>query len=343
MSYKPEYTITNDLLNYVAEIHASKEIIDNAPLVPSWERSFRNQAIVRTVHHSTAIEGNSLDIDEAQKIVSGDKIESFRTRDIMEIINYRKVIIYISDNKSKYLTEEFLLKVHSILGEKILATDMLGKFREQNAVVVNSLTGEVVFDAVSVSDIQNEINDLIEWDTTVKNCHPILRAGILHFELVRIHPFVDLNGRTARILATWSMYRDGYDFKKFFSLEEYYDQDLSLYYDAIDSAHSGDLTHWLEYFTKGVGEELTRIKNKVLSLSMDRRLKLKVGQVALNERQIKIIDFLETYNEIKNPDFSELFPKISDDTILRDLNDLADKGIVKKRGRTRGAKYILSQ
>lgn len=342
MSYQAEYTITNKLMTAVASAQAAREIIDNAPLVPSWERSFQSQAIARSVHHSTAIEGNALNLQETEKIISGEEIESFRTRDIMEIINYRKVIKYISDFKGKNLDVDFLFKIHTLLGDKILSPGLLGAFRNENALVINSQSGEVVFDAVSPLDLEDEISHLIEWDKTVENCHPLIKAGILHFELVRIHPFVDLNGRTARIVATWSMYRDGFDFKKFFSLEEYYDQDLSMYYDAIDSAHSGDLTKWLEYFTQGVAEELGRVKNKVLTLSMDRRLKQKVGQVALNERQIKIIDYLEANKEIKNPDFNELFPNVSDDTVLRDLNDLQEKKIIAKKGRTRGARYILT-
>lgn len=341
MSYQPEYTISNNLLFAVAQAQAAKEIIDNAPLVPSWERSFRNNAIARTVHHSTAIEGNALKFEEAEKIISGDKLKSYRTRDITEIVNYRKVIKFISEYQGNVLTEDFLLQIHQILGDKILSSEMLGKYRDKNAMVINSVTGDVVFDAVSPYDLSSEIEELIAWDASDKDTHPIIKAGILHFELVRIHPFVDLNGRTARIVATWSMYRDGFDIKKFFSLEEYYDQDLARYYDAIDSAHSGDLTLWLEYFTKGVAEELNRIKDKVLALSIDRKMKMKVGQVALNERQIKIIDYLGTYKEIRNPDFSELFPKVSDDTILRDLKDLQEKNIIVKKGRTRGARYIL--
>jgi Fic family protein len=136
--------------------------------------------------------------------------------------------------------------------------------------------------------------------------------------------------------------RDGYDIKSFFCLEEHYDQDPKGYYDALDSANSGDMTLWLEYFTHGVEKELERIKGQVLNLSKDRKLKLKIGQVALNERQLVIINTLEAEKEISNPDFIALFPKVSDDTILRDIKDLMDKGIVIKKGRTKGAKYFLS-
>lgn len=342
MSYEPQFTITNKLLVSVADAQSAKEIIDNAPLVPAWERSFQNQALVRSVHHSTAIEGNALNIKEAEQIIEGEKISSFRSRDILEIVNYRKVMDLISNNGNRTLELDFLLEVHKILGDKILEKKYLGNMREQNAVVINSKTGDVVFDAVDPDELEDETNELIEWDKHVQDTHPLIRAGILHFEIVRIHPFVDLNGRTARLVSTWSLYRDGYDFRKFFSLEEYYDQDLQRYYDSLDSAHSGDLTNWLEYFVQGVAEELTRIKDKVLALSMDRRLRLKVGQVALSERQIKIIDYLEKNQELRNPDFNLIFPDVSDDTVLRDLNDLLDKKIVKKKGRTRGARYILA-
>ena len=91
-----------------------------------------------------------------------------------------------------------------------------------------------------------------------------------------------------------------------------------------------------------MSKELNKIKEKVWNLSKDRRLRMKVGQVALNERQLLIINTLEAENELSNPDFDELFPKISDDTILRDLKDLIEKGIVIKKGRTKGAKYFLA-
>lgn len=341
--YKPSYTITNDILTYVSFAEAAKSMIENAALVPSWERSFRNQALVRTVHHSTAIEGNALDINQAKRLVAGESIESVRLRDVKEISNYRDVVGFISGIEDKYVTIGLLLDIHKRLGSKILPDEYLGVFRDKKVVIVNSTSGEVVFDAPDPDEIKYEIDELIKWDEGSNGIiHPLIKAGILHYELVRIHPYIDLNGRTARILATWSLYRDGYDIRKFFSLEEYYDQNPKLYYESLDSAHEGDLTNWLSYFTRGVAEEFERIKTKVLGLSRDRKLRSKLGQVALNERQVSIITFFEQKDELKNPDFVELFPNISDDTILRDLKDLIDKGIIKKLGRTKGAKYILT-
>ena len=70
--YKPIFTITNDLLKHISQIEAAKQIVENAPLVPACERRFREEAEARTVHFSTKIEGNKLDLNEAKKIIEGD-------------------------------------------------------------------------------------------------------------------------------------------------------------------------------------------------------------------------------------------------------------------------------
>ncbi|HOY46016.1 MAG TPA: Fic family protein [Candidatus Dojkabacteria bacterium] len=342
-NFYPKFTISSDILHNVSQCEVAKAIIENSPLVPAWERKFQSQALVRSVHHSTALEGNELTIDETERIIDGERVDTYRVRDVQEIINYRNVIGFISDNKSTEFTIGFLLKMHDVLGRKILPDKYLGKFRDRNAMIINDKDLDVVFDPPKFNEVEGQIEALTKWDLDEgSKIHPLLRAGIIHYEVVRIHPFADLNGRTARTLATWSLYRDGYDIKSFFSLEEHYDQDPKGYYDALDSANKGDMTEWLTYFTNGMMVELNKIKDKVWELSKDRRLRLKVGQVALNERQLEIINTLESEGAISNPDFDELFPKVSDDTILRDLKDLIEKGIVMKKGRTKGAKYYLA-
>jgi len=341
--YKPLYTITNNLLSNIAEIEAAKQIINNAPLVPAWERRFREEARERTIHFSTKIEGNKLDYKEARKVIKGNHIKTFRRRDIQEIINYREVIEYISSLKNQKVTKKLLLEIHKKVMKNILPLSELGKFRTCEEALLDSDTYEVVFEPVEAEYIESEIEELLYWiSKRSNNVHPVIRAGVLLCELVRVHPFTDGNGRTSRILATLCLYFDGYDIKRFFSLEEYYDQDLSMYYDALESIEdTGELTKWLEYFTHGLAVELKRIKSKILDISRDIKMRKDIGQVALNERQIKIINFIMENQKIRNQDWQELFPDVSDDTILRDMKDLIDKGVVKKQGRTKAARYIL--
>ncbi len=109
----------------------------------------------------------------------------------------------------------------------------------------------------------------------------------------------------------------------------------------MQSAASGDLTTWLEYFTQGLAIELGRIKERVQKLSVDLKLKGKVGQIALNERQLKLVEYMEDYGKVRNEDWRALLPMVSDDTVLRDLKDLIKKGLVRKSGSTKSAEYKL--
>jgi len=92
--YQPKFTITNNILKSIGKIEACRELIENAPLVPAYEAKFRQEAIIRTVHHGTHIEGNPLDTGEVVAVLEGKEVEA-RDRDIQEILNYRNVLKFI--------------------------------------------------------------------------------------------------------------------------------------------------------------------------------------------------------------------------------------------------------
>lgn len=347
--YEPKFSITNKILKNIGVVEAAREVIVNAPMVPAYEKKFREEAIVRTVHHGTHIEGNELNITEAAQVLKGQPIVG-RDRDIQEVINYRNVINYIDyvaqgEMSQGKIVEDVVKKIHALTVEKILPSEQCGIYRKTQVVVRNSVTGEITFRPPPAIEVPYQIEDYLEWlnGLSKDDMHPVLKAGITHYELVRIHPFIDGNGRMARSVATLVMFLENYDIKKFFSLEEYYDRDASRYYEALKSASSGEFTFWLEYFTEGLAIELTRIKEKVLRLSIDVHLKEKLGgkQVFLSERQIAIMEYIQRVGYLNNEGFLDLFPKISEDTVLRDLHDLMQKGIIKKEGRTKAARYIL--
>ena len=94
--YTPKYTISNAILKNIGIIEAAKEVIDHAPLLPYYEKQFQKDALVRTVHHGTHIEGNELNMTQTEKVVMGEDVVA-RERDIQEVINYRKVMNYIDE------------------------------------------------------------------------------------------------------------------------------------------------------------------------------------------------------------------------------------------------------
>lgn len=349
--YKPKYLITNKILKNIGSVEASKEVIDHAPLLPYFEKEFRQDAMVRSVHFGTHIEGNELNLSQAEKVLQGQEVTA-RDRDIQEVINYRKVLEYIDSFKAFQNTvkidEDVIKQIHSLVVDKILDTSQRGVYRKTQVVVKNSHTGEISFRPPMAVAIPFQLKELLDFTESSQesDVHPVLESGIVHFEFVRIHPFLDGNGRAARAFATLILFLKGYDIRKFFSLEEYFDKDAKGYYEALQSVekNDGDLTKWLEYFTFGLSVELSKIREKVESISIDARLKEKLGgkPILLSPRQLKLIGYIQKVGYLQNQAFESLFPMISEDTILNELKGLLKAGIVKKHGVTKGAKYIMA-
>jgi len=355
--FQPKFFITNPILKYIGAIEGAKEVVDYAVMVPAWEVKFQDEAKVRTVHFGTRIEGNELNYSQAERVMAGEEVLA-RERDIQEVINYRNVVEYIDKLGERYNVEgpggravygeSWLKKIHELTTEKILDKGNKGEYRQTRVVIKNSQSGEVSFRPPLPLEIKMQIEEFFDWLNSDKgrDVHPILRAGITHYELARIHPFVDGNGRVARAFALLVLYREGYDVKRFFSIEEYFDKNAEDYYSALQSVakKNGDLTPWLEFFTKALAVELNKIKERVRSLSIDFRWRDRLGrQIALSERQIKLIEFISEKEKLIVRDAREVMPDVSDDTILRDIKDLMKKGVVKKRGSTKNAYYVMKK
>lgn len=351
--YAPKYTIDNKILKNIGSIEASKEVIENAPLVPSYEKQFQSDAMIRTVHHGTHIEGNDLTLYQTKKILEGAEVYA-RARDIQEVINYRNVGTLLDELAVKRGGYEptMLKDIHRATVDKIVVPEKVGVFRNTEVVIKEEGTGEVIFSPPPHTEVPHLIDDFFTWlnDPEAQEIHPIIRAGIAHYVLVSIHPFVEGNGRTVRAFSTLMLMREGYNVKKFFSLEEHFDSDPADYYDAIAVVDKEspvitdrNLTPWLEYFTGVVAIELTKVKEKVRKLSIDTRLKVKFGeQVPLSERQMRLIEYISDQGSGGMGELKKVLPMVSEDTILRELRDLLEKKILKKSGSTKASKYVIA-
>jgi Fic family protein len=349
--YSPKYSITNGILRNIGEIEAAREVIENAPLVPYYEKRFRSDAITKTVHHGTHIEGNDLTFDQTRRILEGEEVLA-KERDIQEVINYRKVMTLVDElaHKRGGYTLQMLLDIHKETVDKIIDPTKVGVLRSTQVILREEGTGRVVLKPPPAIEVPYQLADFFEWlnSNEASEAHPVLKAGITHYILVSIHPFVEGNGRTVRAFSNLILLRENYDLKRFFALEEHFDRDLEGYYMAFaevdkqsPSIAARDITAWLDYFTKAVAIELAKIKESVRKISIDSKLRGKVGQVALTERQMKLIEYLSEVGSGGMIDLRNQFDMISEDTILRDINDLMEKGIIEKVGKTKASRYTI--
>ncbi|MCK5505737.1 MAG: Fic family protein [Thermodesulfovibrionia bacterium] len=344
--FKPNFRYTNEIVNSLTQISSAREIILNSPFIPKWEVSLRREAIIRCAHSSTAIEGNRLSLEQVTDLAQGREVMATR-KDKQEVLNYLKVLESIDKlTDGKKITERNILTIHKKLTKETLENPSdCGAYRNRYVVVGNRLTGEVIFRPPSNNDVPGLMKALTEWSNSskAKSLDPVIEAGIAHYEFVRIHPFVDGNGRTARVLATLILYLRGFDAKQFFCLDDYYDSDRPAYYRVLQSVDqkSLDMTNWLEYFVEGVKVSIAVVKERVTRLSSERLRKTTKGQIALTERQMNIVEFINQNGRITNRDIREMF-KISDRAALKEIRKLADLNVIKTEGKGRGLRYVLA-
>ncbi|MGB9637305.1 MAG: Fic family protein, partial [Microgenomates group bacterium] len=300
---------------------------------------------------------------QAEEVLEGKNIVAAE-RDIQEVINYRNVLKYLDKEIEENLkakgrgenivyTEKQILKIHSIAMEKLVPDDQRECFRKVQVILRNAQTGEIVFRPPPAPEVPYLVGEFLKWLNSKegREVHPVFRSAIAHYFISSVHPFTDGDGRTARGFATLILFAEGYDIKRLFSLEEYFDKNAFEYYDALRKTDltneknfaERDLTIWLEFFTEALAIELEKIKEKIRRLSLDEKIKAKLGgkQIALNERQMKIMEYIESRGQATMKELKPLLPMISEDTILREIYRLIKQKLIKKKGSRKAVRYMI--
>src|SRR3990172_3599426 len=305
--FKPNFRYTDKIVTNLTFIAESRAIILNSPLIPKWEVSLRRDALLRSAHSSTAIEGNPLSLEEVSALAAGRDI-MVRRKDKQEVLNYLEALERIPEfaKRTPFTSEDFL-EIHNVVTKDILENPGdEGVFRNRRVFVGNRITGEIIFMPPPTEQVPQLVSNFFEWFNSAEanEIEPVVEAGLTHYEIARIHPFIDGNGRTARIINTL------------------------------------DLSGWLEYFTDGVSVSIKAVKEKVIGLSKDIKLLKEKGQLALTERQMKIVERLIEKGEITNRDVRNMFD-ISNRAALDEISKLINMKVVKEMGKGRNIRYVL--
>lgn len=354
----PKYTITDNILNRVGSIDGCLEIANYCLLSNLWLARLQREALEKTIFHTAHIEGNQIAFEDIKAILDGKEVEASGV-DVKEIINLQlthkfldEIVAKVGVSKDYYFTIETILEMHRLLFNEILDPSIAGQWRSKQVAIKNIQTGEISFTPPPAAEIPYLIEDLFNWVNSdrAKQLHPVVKSGIIHFEVSRIHPFTRGTGKIARAITLLLLNLDGYDFKKGLCLEESYDESPMEYYLTIQAvanspvldAQERDLTPWLDFFVNGFASQASVTKEKIKRLSTDSKVKDKLGEkIELNERQVVIMEYLHRHKLMYNKDFRKIFPDFSDDTVLRELRFLRKKGLIKKEGGTKKAAYVL--
>lgn len=343
-SFTPRFTITHSITAQLTAIERARGFLEAATLSEEWIERMGARALLLEAHHTTHIEGTELTLDEAARLWAGEEVAGARGDDVRELLNYRDAFNLVSEylHSGEPITEGLIREIHKRLVAGVRGgAAQPGRYRTIQNYVANSRTREVIYTPPPPEEVAPLMRELVDWLRTDTEIHPVLVAGIAQFQLVHIHPFVDGNGRTSRLLSTLSLYRSGYDFKRLFTLSEFYDRDRAAFYAAIQSVREQDmdLTGWIEFFVEGLSTQMSEVKQRGEWVIRRDVLARRHG---LNERQALAVEVLFEGGPIRIEELEALIPGVHRRTLQRDLQDLVARGIAVAEGAARATCYSLS-
>lgn len=332
MSFSPRFTITNTITAALTRIERARGFLDAAKLSEDWISKMQVRALVLEAHHTTHIEGTHLTLEQSERILGGEKVQGARPDDARELLNYKKAFDFVSDylEAGELITEGLIREIHKRLVTGVRGNKATpGEYRKVQNYIVNERTGEKIYTPPPPLEVPQMMADFVAWLKRDTETNPVLVAGIAQFQLVHIHPFVDGNGRTARLLSTLCLYKTGYDFKRLFTISEYYDRDRTAYYEALQTVRERgmDLTSWLVYFTEGLAAQMREVQVTAGHVIRRDVILAKARKDGLKDRPIAILSFLLTTGKATVAE-CETELKVNRRTLQRDLKLLVEKGLV---------------
>ncbi|MCL2701182.1 MAG: Fic family protein [Phycisphaerae bacterium] len=337
------FQITNAATAALTRIERARGFLEAATLSEDWVQAMGQRALLLEAYHTTRIEGTRLTLDEAERLLAGEEVPSADPDDARELLNYRDAFNLVSDylDSGSPITEGLIREIHRRLVIGVRGGEGApGQYRRVQNYVVNGETGKVVYTPPPPGDVPPMMTELVAWLNEPGDVHPVLVAGIAQFQLVHIHPFVDGNGRTSRLLSTLCLYRAGYDFKRLFTISEYYDRDRVAFYTAIQSVRECgmDLTGWLDYFIEGLSVQLMEVRDRSeRAIRTDALAK----QHNLSDRQAKALGHVMEHGTLTVQDFVTMYPDTDRRSLQRDLRALVKTGLLVVQGATNRRVYTL--
>ena len=313
MSYIPRFTITPEINNRIAQIEKIRQIVTSSRILPQQEITLRYRAAVDAVHSSTTIEGNPLKRQEVVKVLAG-KLVAAPERAITEVVNYKKALDWLEkrQQQSTPITIKDILQFHSLTMAGLLPTQKVGHFRPGPIYIVDVKNNRdyLRYTGPKVNRVEKLINELLIWlNGNGKLLHPILAAGIFHYEFVSIHPFTDGNGRVTRLLTLLFLRLLDYGFRDVLIPDTFYLQFRRQYYESLSQAKTyskqrlADLTLWLDYFTRGFFTSVEELKKNITLVTLK---KPSEKTIKLSAEEITLLDFCKNIGKVDLQDVTEI-------------------------------------
>jgi Fic family protein len=336
--FNPTFSITPRLLQDIKSItllvhELNKRVVPEVVLVEQLA-----EARSLSTYASTSIEGNPLPLTDVKRLLKSSPEELRRSE--REVVNYNRILTWLSEEKERTFTAELLLRIHTGVMDGLLPPHQTGHFRREPVIIHEPRAGEIIFLPPDHQDVPALVDELIAFVRENQNLDPLPLAGLFHKQFVIIHPFMDGNGRTTRLVTNHLLNGLGLRLASLFSFENYYSLNVSRYFRQVgafgnyyDLADTLDFTPWLEYFTEGILDELQRVEKSLA--------RTRTPETSLKAYHLAILDHIDAHGFITDRDYARLTERAKATRTL-DFNHLINLDLIARQGSGRNTHYRRS-
>ncbi len=347
-----QFNMSLSILESLQGLDEARNELDPYTRLPNeYTGQLRRHALAQTVHFSTQIEGNTLTLEQVEGLVRGERISAPQNQ-VQEATNYREAMNYIQSlaiDGNIAITEDKIRTAHYLISKDLPGKYAPGRYRTEQNYVVDRITTRRIFIPPPPEDVSSLMIELVEWLNSDRRFPTPIRAALAHLNLVAIHPFLDGNGRAARVLDSLALYGGGFRSQELVSLEAYFGRDNRGYYEALamslgpNFAPNRDVSSWVEYYLRAHVEQAKsatlEISNMVAEFDFFHE---RFGPEGLSSPQVFALWMASDTGRITNRSYRSIAER-SAQSAAADLAKLVRNGFLARSGRGRASAYIPSQ
>jgi len=339
--FTPRFAIAPELLANIKQISSLVTQLNAKKYPHVILQKYEIKARTLSSFSSTSIEGNPLPLTEVKMIL---KSRPEHTRDTeREILNYNNALIWLDKELKKTklptISHDFIHKIHKFVLEGLTPPIKLFGYRKEPVFVTDPRKKKTIYWPPDQGDVGKLMEELVIYIKSNRNLiDPLILSGIFHKQFVIIHPYLDGNGRTVRLITKALLASMGLDTFNLFSFENYYNNNVTKYFEFVgglgdyyDLVDKIDFTPWLVYFTGGIIDELLRVGKELDKENL-------TPETALFGQHKAILEYIDTEGFITDKIYSSL-TKRAKATRNLDFQKLITLGLIKMVGKGKATYY----
>ncbi len=327
MLIPPRYRLIPEIAQLLSSIEGSREVIGAAPIPPEAEENIRRKSTLKSAVFSARVEGNPLTLE--------DFARSSETQKKLEVNNILKAINFINAKPGKDISAKDILKLHEIVMKGLTEPENAGNFRKNMEAIFNE-AGIAIYMPPPPRQVPILVEKLIKFINSRRERFIPIKAALAHYAFEKIHPFLDGSGRVGRLLIQKILIQGGYGMKGLLSIEEYIDKHRSEYYRMLEEPEK-DATDYLIFMLEAIDETAKTAKKNILQKQKEE------ATAYLLPRRAEIYNIIKDHKLVQFDFIKRRFAKVNERTLRYDLKKLADQGLIRKRGTTKGVYYEVAK